>query len=84
VNIILSVLHLTWGVWGLAASQWHYSSREFARISGVAYVILAIWGIVSPSFAGLFPTGSNNIWLHAIIGIALGYVGFTAREHAAA
>ena len=84
VNIILSVLHLTWGVWGLAASQWHYSSREFARISAVVYAILAVWGIFSTSFAGLFPTGGNNIWLHAIIGVGLGYYGFTARELLAA
>ncbi|HEY9450394.1 MAG TPA: DUF4383 domain-containing protein [Gemmatimonadaceae bacterium] len=84
VNIVLSVLHLTWGVFGLAASQWHYSSRNFARITGVVYVILAIWGIVAPTFAGLFPTGGNNIWLDAIIGIALGYFGFTAHEHAVA
>ena len=84
VNIILSVLHLTWGVFGLASSQWHFSSRNFARISGVVYVILAIWGIFAPTFAGLFPTGGNNIWLDAIIGIALGYYGFAAREHAVA
>ena len=84
VNIILSVLHLTWGVFGLASSQWHFSSRNFARISGVVYVILAIWGIFAPTFAGLFPTGGNNIWLDAIIGIVLGYYGFAAREHAVA
>jgi hypothetical protein len=84
VNIVLSVLHLTWGVFGLASSQWHYSSRNFARITGVVYVILAIWGIIAPTFVGLFPTGGNNIWLDAIIGIVLGYFGFTAHEHAVA
>jgi hypothetical protein len=84
VNIVLSVLHLTWGVFGLASSQWHPSARNFARITGVVYVILAIWGIFAPSFAGLFPVGGNNIWLDAIIGIVLAYFGFTAREHAVA
>jgi hypothetical protein len=84
VNIVLSVLHLTWGVFGLASSQWHRSARNFARITGVVYIILAIWGIVAPTFAGLFPVGGNNIWLDAIIGLAMGYFGFTAREHAVA
>lgn len=84
VNIALSVLHLTWGVWALAASQWHYSSRRFARITGVIYVILAIWGVFSTSFAGFFPTGGSNIWLDAIIGLVLAYYGFTAREEAMA
>lgn len=83
-NIVLSVLHLTWGVFGLASSQWHHSARNFARITGVVYVILAIWGIFVPTFVGLFPAGGNNIWLDAIIGIVLGYFGFTAHEHAVA
>lgn len=82
VNIAHNVLHLTWGVWGIAASQWRSSSREFARISGVAYVLLAVLGFVWTSFAGLFPIGSNDIWLDALIGIVLGWAGFTdhARE----
>jgi hypothetical protein len=82
VNLVLSVLHLTWGVFGLASSQYHVSSRNFARITGVVYVLLAIWGIIAPTFIGLFPAGGNNIWLDAVIGIAMGYFGFTAREPA--
>lgn len=77
VNIASNVLHLTWGVWGIAASQWHDSSRQYARISGVVYVALAILGLFSTSFLGLFPIGSNDIWLDALIGIALGWAGFT-------
>ena len=84
VNIVVSVLHLTWGVFGLASSQWHRSARNFARITGVVYVILAVWGIIFPSFVGLFPVGGNNIWLDAVIGVVMGYFGFTAREHAVA
>ncbi len=84
VNIVLSVLHLTWGVFGLASSQWHFSSRNFARITAVVYVIIAVWGIIAPTFMGLFPAGGNNIWLDAVIGIAMGYFGFTSREHAVA
>jgi hypothetical protein len=84
VNIVLSVLHLTWGVFGLASSQWHRSARNFARITAVVYVIIAIWGIITPTFFALFPVGGNNIWLDAIIGIAMAYFGFTAREHAVA
>ena len=84
VNLALSVLHLTWGVFGLASSQWHRSARNFARVTAVVYVVLAIWGIITPAFLGLFPVGGNNIWLDAIIGIALGYFGFTAQEHAVA
>jgi hypothetical protein len=84
VNIVLSVLHLTWGVFGLASSQWHRSARNFARITAVVYVIIAIWGIITPTFFALFPVGGNNIWLDAIIGIAMAYFGFTAHEHAVA
>ncbi|HEX6533936.1 MAG TPA: DUF4383 domain-containing protein [Gemmatimonadaceae bacterium] len=82
VNIAHNVLHLTWGVWGIAASQYHASSREFARISGVVYLVLAALGLVWTSFAGLFPIGSNDIWLDALIGIVLAWAGFT--DHARA
>ena len=84
VNIVINVLHLTWGVFGLASSQWHRSSRNYARITAIVYVVLAIWGIVVPTFVGLFPAGGNDIWLNALIGVVMGYFGFTAREYAVA
>jgi hypothetical protein len=84
INLVRSVLHLSWGVWGLAASQWRYSARRFARISGVVFIALTIYGIFSTSFAGFFPIGGNDIWLDAIIGVVLGYFGYTSREEALA
>ena len=60
------------------------TTTSFARITGVVYVILAVWGIIFPSFAGLFPVGGNNIWLDAVVGLAMAYFGFTAGEHAVA
>ncbi|HEY9450203.1 MAG TPA: DUF4383 domain-containing protein [Gemmatimonadaceae bacterium] len=84
INIIRSVLHLTLGIWGLASSQWDYSSRQFARVGGVIFVALAIYGIFSPSFAGLFPIGGNDVWLDGIIGALLAYFGFTAPARATA
>lgn len=84
INLVRSVLHLSWGVWGLAASQWRYSARQFARVSGVVFIALTVYGIFSTSFAGLFPIGGNDIWLDAIIGVVLGYFGITSREEALA
>jgi hypothetical protein len=84
INLIRSVLHLAWGIWGLAASQWRYSSRQFAQISGVVFIALAIYGIFSTSFLGLFPIGGNDVWLDAIIGVILGYFAITSRAEVVA
>jgi hypothetical protein len=29
---------------------------------------------------GLIPVGGADVWLHGVLGIALAFVGFTARE----
>lgn len=76
-NIVENVLHVTWGVWGLAASQWQYSSRRFARISGVCYIAVAIVGLFSMSIGQFLPVGSNDIWLDAVIGVVLAWAGFS-------
>ena len=51
-------------------------------MGGVAYLLLALLGWLRPDGFGLVPLGGNDIWLHAVLGIALAAVGFTAREPA--
>ena len=46
----------------------------------MVYVLLTVLGFVAPDGFGLLPLGGNDIILHAVIGIVLALVGFTARE----
>ena len=79
VNVLHNVVHLLFGVWGLVASRTFEGSRTYGRAGGIAYLGLAVLGLISPSMFGLVPIGDHDIWLHVILGIALAAIGFTAR-----
>jgi hypothetical protein len=82
VNVLHNVVHLLFGVWGLAASRTFAASRSYAQIAGVIYIVLAVLGFVAPTTFGLIPIGGNDIWLHALLGVVLAGVGFAAKETA--
>ena len=79
VNALHNVVHLLFGVWGLVASRTFEGSRTYGRAGGVVYLLLAVLGFISPDMFGLVPIGDHDIWLHAVLGIALAAIGFTAR-----
>jgi hypothetical protein len=80
VNLLHNIVHLLFGVWGLVASRSFAGAKMYAQTVGVIYIVLAVLGFVSPTGFGLIPIGGNDIWLHAVIGIVLAGVGFTAKD----
>ena len=80
VNFLHNAVHVAFGLWGLVASRSWAGSRNYCRIGGVAYLLLAVLGYVAPSGFGLVPLGGHDIWLHAVLGIALAGVGFAAKD----
>jgi hypothetical protein len=78
-NLLHNLVHLAFGVWGLAAARSFDGARAYARIAGIIYLVLACLGFVDPTGFGLVPIGGNDIWLHALLGIVLAGVGFTAK-----
>jgi hypothetical protein len=84
VNLLHNIVHLLFGVWGLVAARSFAGAKTYAQTVGVIYIVLAICGFFIPTTFGLIPIGGNDIWLHAIIGIVLAGVGFTAKPESAA
>jgi hypothetical protein len=80
VNLLHNIVHLLFGIWGIAASRSFSGARSYAQIGGVIYIVLAVLGFVAPTTFGFIPIGGNDIWLHAVLGIALAYFGFTAKD----
>lgn len=78
VNVLHNVVHLLFGVWGLAGSRTVAGAAMFAKGAGAIYVVLAILGFFVPTTFGLIPIGGHDIWLHALIGVVLVAVGFQA------
>ena len=84
VNVLHNVVHLLFGAWGLAAARTHPAAVSYGMVGGIAYLALALIGFVLPDFFGLIPIGGNDIWLHAVLGIALLASGLMGRSVAGA
>lgn len=78
VNLLHNLVHLAFGVWGVAAARAFGSAKGYCQAAGVIYLVLAVLGFIAPTTFGLIPIGGNDIWLHLGLGVALSYFGFTA------
>lgn len=84
VNLLHNIVHLLFGIWGLVASRSWSGSKSFFTIAGAIYVVLTIVGFLSPTGFGLVPLGSADIWLHAVLAVAMLAIGYTAKPVIAA
>ncbi len=80
VNLLHNLVHLLFGVWGIMASRSFAASRNYTLISGVAYLGLAVLGLLVPDFFGIMPIGGNDVWLHVLLGVGLLAGWMTARS----
>ena len=68
VNVLHNLVHLSFGAWGLIAGGTRARATAYCRIAGVAYLVLAVVGVLAPMGFGLVPIGGHDVWLHALIG----------------
>jgi hypothetical protein len=80
VNLPHNLAHLAFGVWGIVAARSWRASKTYCQVSGIAYLLLAALGYVSPDLGGHLPLGGADIFLHVTLGAILAVVGFTADE----
>lgn len=80
VNLLHNLVHLAFGIWGILAARTIAAALAYCRIGGAIYLVLAVLGFIIPTTFGLIPIGSHDIWLHAVLGIALLAAGFMGRE----
>lgn len=77
VNLLHNIVHLLFGLWGLAAARSWSGARTYGRAGAVIYLVLALLGFVSPSGFGLVPLGGHDIWLHLVLAAGLAWIGFS-------
>lgn len=82
VNLLHNIVHLAFGVWGLLAARSFAGAKMYATAGGAIYLVLAGLGFIAPTTFGLIPIGGNDIWLHAVLGVALLAAGLTAKDEA--
>jgi hypothetical protein len=73
VNILLSMMHLTIGLWAAMSANNKYSSLIFARGGTIVFLLMGIAGLIPveevQTLYGTVPLFGNNVWLH--LGTAL-------------
>lgn len=84
VNPLLNIVHILFGLWGLAASRSAGSSTLYARGVAIIYAMLTVMGLVPrlDEGFGLVPLYGNDIWLHAGLAVVGAYFGWVHRNPA--
>jgi hypothetical protein len=80
VNTLHNIVHLLFGALGLMAARGILmSARGYFQFLAIAYGALAVLGAIpaTQTTFGLIPIYGNDVWLHALIAVAAGVIGFT-------
>ena len=83
VNILHTLVHLAFGVWGLVAARDWDKAKAYAKAVAVIYAIFAVMGLVpglSTTF-GLVPLHDNDVWLHVLLAVPAAYFGFVHKDN---
>ena len=82
VNVLHNLVHLLFGIFGVAAYAGIFAPRVYAQIVAVAYGLLTILGLLPATHTlfGLIPIYGNDVWLHLVLGAVAAYFGFRPIE----
>lgn len=83
VNWLHNVVHLAFGVWGVAAWKgWAGGVLIYLKSVAIIYAVLAVMGFIPGlrTLFGLVPLYGHDIWLHGLIAIAAGYYGWVHKD----
>ena len=81
INTLHNIVHLLFGVLGIAASRGALmSARSYFQLVAASYALLVILGLIpaTQTTFGLIPIWGNDVWLHAVLAAAAAYLGFAA------
>jgi hypothetical protein len=73
VSILHNIVHLLFGVAGLALARTHEGSRAFLLYGGIIYLVLFVYGILvdMDSDGNFVPVNTADNWLHLVLGAGL-------------
>jgi hypothetical protein len=84
VSVLHNIVHLLFGIIGLAAAKSWSASRNYLIGGGVVYLVLWVYGLVidRESDANFVPVNSADDWLHFVLGIGMIGLGVAlAKQH---
>lgn len=72
VSVLHNIVHLLFGIAGVALARTAESAKSYLLVSGVLYVVLFLYGLViGQNDANFVPVNNADDWLHLVLGIGL-------------
>jgi hypothetical protein len=86
VNLLHNIVHLAFGIWGLAVYRSLSGARTYAKAVAIVYAVFAIMGLIPVlnTVFGLVPLYGHDVWLHIVLAAIAGYFGFAYKAEAEA
>jgi uncharacterized protein DUF4383 len=85
VSVLHNIVHLLFGIAGLAAARTARGARLYLIAGGVVYLVLWLYGLLIDhnSDANFVPLNTADNWLHLVLGVGMIALGLiTARAGA--
>ncbi len=85
VNALHNIVHIIFGLWGLAASRSATGAVGYFKVVAVIYALLAILGLIPQTQAGFgdglahLVLGGYNVWLHAALAVVAAFFGWVNK-----
>ena len=86
VSVLHNIVHLLFGVAGLAVAARAVASRNYLIWGGVVYLVLFIYGlfVLQAPEANFVPVNAADNWLHLVLGVGMIALGlFVGRDRTA-
>jgi hypothetical protein len=82
VSVLHNIVHLLFGVAGIAMAKTQPGARRFLLVGGIIYLILWLYGLVvaQDSEANFVPVNSADDWLHLFLGAGMIALSFLSRD----
>jgi hypothetical protein len=83
VSVLHNIVHLLFGVVGLALARSAAGARNFLIGGGIVYLVLTVYGalIDRGSSANFVPVNEADNWLHLGLGLAMVGLGLALSRH---
>jgi len=77
VSILHNVVHLLFGVAGLAMGRTYDGAKSFLLGGGIVYLVLWLYGVVVDHHSGanFVPVNNADDWLHLLLGLGMVVLG---------
>jgi hypothetical protein len=82
VSILHNIVHLLYGIAGVALSRRADNARQYLLWGGVVYLVLWLYGLFvgHESPANFVPLNTADNWLHLALGVTMVALSFLRRE----